>query len=96
MNSEGIELFCLISILKFGPAIGIVSSIIIGLPKSVFIIIGSVISSTILKLVLVVIAKGRGLSVLNSISCLAESLLYNTLIAGIIISFPKFKANSLK
>ena len=60
MNSDGVELFNLVSILKLGPAIGIVGSSIKGDSKFISITAGSIKSSTILSVKVLAIVNGKG------------------------------------
>ena len=62
-----------------------------GSPKSTSKIIGSEISSTTLKLVLIEISEGSGFNVFNNNSCFKGSLFNNILILGIKTSLLKFK-----
>ena len=84
------------SILKLGPINSILSSSIVNCPKSTSIKNESTISSTILNSVVFLIVLGRGSNVFINNSCASESLFNKILTAGITISSPKFKANSLK
>ena len=67
-----------------------------GSPKFISNVIGSDISSTTLKLVLIEIFVGSGFNVFNNNSCLTGSLFNKILIHGTKTSLPKFIENSLK
>ena len=60
LKEEGTESFKRVSILKLGPFIAILSSIKSGVPKSTINSIGSIISSTILKVALSSMSDGKG------------------------------------
>ena len=72
------------------------SSSISGSPKSITTEKASTISSTTLNSNVFLIVAGRGSNNFINNSWDVGSLFNKILIAGIIISFPKFKANSLK
>ena len=90
------DLYFLTSISKLGSLKLRKVSTVSKSPKSTSILIGSDISSTILKFGSLDRSPARGFSNFNNNSCLAGSLFNKALTPGIKISFPKLSENSLK